>query len=638
MVEIIKKSDKTAKIDLVMANRWESEQWLQSSGYYEEWRTWHDLYRNIPKSKKYAWQSNIFIPMTMSKVETAISNLQGVLFSLNPPFEVKPREGNDAVQADLIKKLIAYQFDVSGTILTFTDFLRNLCIYGTAISKVIWDVKIEDRVEWMDVYEPYIDIFGMQIGNKFVGQRPQEKKKQVYACPKMINCNIADIFPDPSAIEIQDGWIIHRTRRSLDYLLQMHKNFPEVYNSEVLKLTDEDATEQQDAKEEIESNMGRLTKPSVSRTKGEGAIELLERWGLYPVKDETGTRLVPYLMTVANGKYLIRDGKNPYWHGQNPFIKATYVNNPNEFYGIGIPEILEDLQNNLNEIINQRNDNISFAMNLPAIAPRGSGLNQKNYVMMPGKLFTPEDSVDSLKFLEIQNVTRDSFGHTQSIEKWAQEVTSVVPAGMGVHSAGQTDTASGIALLQRASGERFITIARNIEAKAFKELVRFFYQLDYQFVEQDEMISVAGEKGQQWIKVSPDIIRRDYDFVPAGVFTMENKQGKSLRMIQFYNIIKGNPLFKESEYLKKLYSILELGDDPFELIREDAEMQEIQNLATQIAQQDLAAVMGVPPDKGDGAKQSPGMSQNSGQFQGDTQVGTPGMPPVGTPVPPTERI
>src|SRR3972149_3255266 len=147
MVEIMVSMPQTKKINLVLNNKSESESWLRSSQYYTEWKDWYDLYMGIPQAKPYGWMSNKFFPHTMSKVETALTNLQSILFSANPPFDVRPRENADEIQAKLIKHLLQYQFEESGLYYEFMMFLRSLCVFGTAIGKLVWDICPNQSIE-----------------------------------------------------------------------------------------------------------------------------------------------------------------------------------------------------------------------------------------------------------------------------------------------------------------------------------------------------------------------------------------------------------------------------------------------------------------------------------------------------------
>jgi hypothetical protein len=632
-MEVIKKSDNSKLIDLVMANQSDSESFLRGSNYYEEWKMWNDLYRNIPKGKPYSWMSNNFIPLTQSKVEAAVSNLVGVMMSVNPPFQVKPKESGDVDQARIIQSLLQYQLEESGFYKTFQEFLRSICIYGTAVGKVVWDTKFQQVTEWTPKTEPILSMFGMDIGQRFLGNFPEVKDKQIYGYPRFIPCNLIDIFPDPASIEVQDGYIIHRTYRTKDYLLKMHEAYPETYTKEILNIEEADTTGENKGNEETYSNMGRDGEPSVKRQENEGKIELFERWGLVESKEG----LVPSCTVVANGKYLIRHTANPFWHQMNPFIKGTYIPAENDFYGIGIPEILEGLQNNINEIFNQRNDNMSFALNKPCIFKKGSGINPKKMTLKPGALFGTDEEIDSsVRFMDIPDYTGNTFRHIADMERWSQEASGVTNITMGISDPSQADTASGMAMLQRASGERFMAIARNLENNVFKEVLRFFYQLDYQFLEEEEEVRIVGDYGQGWVKVSPEVVRRSYDLIPAGIFTMENKGQKSLRLIQFLNIMKGNPRLKEAELLKKIYGALEIGDSPDEIIRTEKEMSEIEQLAGQMAIQMVGEALGQPQPGEKGVK-TPGMGGSQNMVGGEV-AGTPGVPPVSPGIPPQDRV
>ena len=620
-------------IDMVMSNRNESESYLTSSGYIDEWRTWNDMYRSIPKKKPYTWMSNKFVPIPNSKCETAVSQLIALLFSQPVPFQVKPREQGDEEQAKLTQSLLKYQFDEARVYTEFMSYLRSICIFGTGIAKVSWEYIFEDKIA-MQPTSPMGGIMNKLMGGN-VGLAPQLQQK-IYGCPKLTTKNITDIFPDPQSINIQDSWVIDRLFRTKEYLVNVHKNFPDVYNDKVLLLTDEDGTEDKTGTYDIRSNLGRLEVPTVKRPKGQKPIELNEWHGKYDLDGDGISEQCVF--TVANGKYLIRKQSRPYWHSKNPFIKDVYIPALNEFYGIGIPELIEDLSNNVNEIYNQRNDNISLLLNTPFVYKKGSGINTKKLVMAPGSLYgTDENIADSITTIKMDNYTRDSHVHVADMERWMQEVTAVTKLTTGAGGSDINETASGMAMLQRASGERFMVVAKGIEQNGFKELIKFFYQLDYQFVDQEQVISILGEEGLKWIKVPPDAVRRDYDFVPCGIFSMENKSQKSLRLIQFKQVTQNDPAVSQVELDRKIYTALEIGDNPNEIIRTDGQMMEIQMIAQQIAMQKVEEMLqkaglnpkqmtGQSASKGSNSKVKPGGSAST-QFKEGISTGQGQLPP-----------
>ena len=80
----------------------------------------------------------------------------------------------------------------------------------------------------------------------------------------------------------------------------------------------------------------------------EKAVELLEYW-----EDDR-------VVTIANRAVIIREAKNPFYHGKKPFVHI--INNvvPHEFYGLGEVEPLERLQHELNAKRNQRLDAVNL--------------------------------------------------------------------------------------------------------------------------------------------------------------------------------------------------------------------------------------------------------------------------------------
>ena len=174
MDNIIDTTREAEIVKMVVDHKFQSENWLKSSGYIDEWRTWNDLYRGIPKAKPYSWMSNKFVPYTNSKVESAVSQLIGLLMAGNPPFQVRPRNPDDDMQAQLMQKLLAYQIEESGTVQEFTQFLRSLCIFGTAIGKVGWDWGVEDKTQLVPVNQMAAVL--SKITGKNVGMIPQKIK------------------------------------------------------------------------------------------------------------------------------------------------------------------------------------------------------------------------------------------------------------------------------------------------------------------------------------------------------------------------------------------------------------------------------------------------------------------------------
>lgn len=610
-------------LGMVLANKSEAENYLNSSGLISDWQAYYDLSRSIPDKKPYNWMSNKFIPMTMSKIETAVSYMLGMLFSTNPNFRVMYNDMADKDQAKVIERLLAYQIEQCDLYFKFLNFIKQVCTYGTGIGKIYWDTREENKKIRQKNYQPILNIFGLPIGQRYAGTTIENIKQVIFDGPQFEVCNLGDVFVDPSANDIQDSWVVHRTYKTRAHLVSLMKdaNGNGIYNENVLKIAAGDTVDgNKEGKEEIESSGQRTSIPSVTQSVGSGLIEVLEWYGKYPLYDDN---LVSCLFTVAAGKYVIRADENPFWHGKNPFIRSVYISLPNEFYGIGIPEMLYDLQTNLNEIVNQRNDNISFALNRPAQYKKGSGVNTKGLIFKPGGIYGADEN-DAIKWEVIPDVTSSAFAHTGEIERWSQEVTAITKLTLGMGGKDQAQTFGGQQLMQRASGERLSLHAKIIENLAFKELLTMFYELDYQFLDQEKVIRVVGEDGIKFVPVKPEDLEKHYDFAPAGVFNMEDKGNKSLRLIQFLNIAKDYPRLKIQKVLEKLYMLMDIGENPKEILMTDEELakQQLQQMVQgQMPGQPMAG--GQPQQGGQGIGQQ-------GNFVGGESAGIPQAPSMGS--------
>lgn len=620
-MEIIKPSEDSKLLNLILVNKDEAYKHLTSSGYIDEWAEWNDLYHSIPERKPYDWMSNRFLPFTMSQVETALTMMASLLFSIDPPFEVRPRERGDEIQSEIIQLLLGYQFKETDVEFKFHNFLRELLIYGTAIGKVYWDTRTISKKVRVQEFEPILNLFGLKVGQRHMGVRTEKRDYITFDGPTFEICPLLDIFVDPQAEDVESaGWIIHRTRKTLGHIKSLQRQG--VYNNEVDKLKDSDAIEYQEAKKELESNEQRVYEPEVTRPPGTGLIELLEWYGEY---DYDGDGIPePCLFTTAAGKHIIRKGETPFYHGKKPFIKGTYICLPHYFYGIGIPEILRDIQHNLNETVNQRNDNLSFALNRPARYKKGAGVKTSGLIFKPGGIYGADEN-DAIVWEVIPDVTRSSFAHAEDLKNWGQEATAITKLTLGMGGAEFGRTARGMAMLQGASGKRLAIYTKMIEDMAFRKLIEFFYQLDYQFMDKEKVIRIVGEKGVEFMTVSPEDIQKDYDFIPSGVFTMEDKNEKALKLIQFLNLFKNSPIINVQAIMKKLYKLLEIGNNPDEILNPPEQMEQEQ------ARQAVMAILQQQqkgqgkPTEGQGVSGGPGIPAVGGEIGGVPSVPVGGM-------------
>lgn len=99
-----------------------------------------------------------------------------------------------------------------------------------------------------------------------------------------------------------------------------------------------------------------------------GLIEVLEYWGDITLKD--GTLLENYLITVVNGKYILRFEPNPYL--DCPIIHSTYLQHAELKRGISLLCVALVLAEVSDEILKAQLEGLKFIINPPFIGPEGA--------------------------------------------------------------------------------------------------------------------------------------------------------------------------------------------------------------------------------------------------------------------------
>lgn len=489
-----------------------------------KWDRFYRLYRSELEEKNYPWQSNLFIPYAFSTVETVVPRL----VSNRPQIDIVPREPEDQDRATIMNNLIDYQWDLMDMNVLLPEAVKEMAIYGTVILKVGWK-KEEKEVISAEVVDEEIPELGTV---------PITEKKTVYDGPSVELVDLYDFFWDPEATDIDTAkWVIHRTKRSLDYLKEKQRQ--KIYKN--INLLEQSASPVQldDQKQQRRATLG-ISLPDYTAEKDDKDIELLEYWS-----DDK-------VCVVANRSVIIREEKNPYRHGKKPFIRCVDQKVPHEFLGVGEIEPIESLQYELNDRRNQRMDNITLALNRMFKVVNGKNVDEDELVSEAGGV-VHMDSLDAVDTFDIPDVTSSSYQEETLIKADIQTTSGVTDFSRGTASdALANDTATGISLLQEASNARFRLKVQNIEDMLIKRLGELMVAMNEQFISEDQVIRIVGEEGTTFEKVKADEIRGNFDVsVVAGSTLPASESVEKKQIMEAYQLFLGDPEVDQKE-LKKM--------------------------------------------------------------------------------------
>lgn len=512
----IKKKDRQAAVERVKQAYNDSLTFLRPK--FLKYNEYYRIYRALRDEGKqnYAGRAKLFIPYVFSTIETIIPRLIGN----KPTIEAIPREPSDILRAKANSSLFAYEWDMMDMKKLLKSWVKQTLIYGTGIIKLYWEYDEENEVD-----KPCADLV-----------------------------DLFDFYYDPNAVSIKDAaYVVHRSERSL-YELKNNENYEVPSGLEAVVKQDE-------YKVQRDAILG-LTKPNDRDSK---KVEVLEYWGEY----DLGNGPEECLIVVANKEFLLRAEPNPYLHKQKPFIKMLDVEDPHSFEGIGEVEQLASLQYELNDIRNQRMDNVTLILNRMWKVVKTGDVDEEDLVSQAGQIVHVGDP-NALQVIETPDVTASSYNEESLVKQDMQYVSGVSDYVAGNNPSANQEggtgslnrTATGIMLMQEAGNARFKYKLDNIE-DSLKDFGEQLLALNQQFVNKDLLLRVTNIDGSEWLEIPQNEIKGQFDIQVEGGSTQP--MNKSIRRAEARELLQTlTPLAQSGlpinlqfyvDYLTKTYDL-----------------------------------------------------------------------------------
>lgn len=615
-----------------------------SKTWRRNWRlTWDKCWQHMKgqydTANKAAWQSRTFMPLTSKVVEVIASNLHSAILGPEMPIEYQTKRADMDQLIRSTNEIIQGDFDKCKAKVHLTDHIRDLCVMGTSVGEVGY-VKEWETVMVKQQQSPQDDML-RSMGLNPGGFLPKQMLVKDYAT--ITNKNLYDIYPQPRISDFsKDHWVIEKstiTNRELK-IGSMEKDAYYKFDNVTDDLLQGSGMQRVD--QDPEKQTWRFTLQDYNQythyLDPDREHELATYYGQIPLwylkpelRNDPGHQYdsLPGCIKVVDGQYVIWKRISPWRDAEPPYFKSNYIRLSNQFYGIGVAELVMGLQIEKNEIRNSRMDNINLAMNkiiavIKEMVPPGE---HKRLVSEPGAiwLFKGVDDVrKAVQQVEMGDMTKDSWVASQEVDREAEEVTA---ANKTTQSNGGSDGASGgntfrgqMLNVQQATG-RWMLYARMLEWMGLIPAMKKFYQRIYQFKElKDCQETLGGERGAQFQLILPEDLEKMAKLVPLGVMTMENRGVKLAQMAQFQQQWMGQPWFKALEFARKEY--VEMGNqEPDQVLFSDEEMKQF-NQAKQMLMNSMPGMTGGMPPSNGGIVGPNGQPVQSGQ-SGNSPTGQP---------------
>jgi hypothetical protein len=466
---------------------------------------------------------------------------QNLGFEEGPSYTGTPEIEPAQLAAEAMQKLIHDQLEESKAITVLRHVFFEMALLGTGILKgPFTDAK---------TYNSY-DTSEDEEGNMAKVQISKTK-----SVPSIEAVSCWDFYPDPNATNIQD----------CDYVIQRHS-----FNKQQLQdLTEKPMFNKQAIEECLEMGPNYQTRGFESSLYDRENVtsiyknryEVLEYWGTIDrqTADECGvyystdSEVIHVNVWICGGKVL-RMVENPFTPKRIPYLVCPYELNPYQFFGVGIPENMEDSQMVMNGHARMAIDNLALAGNLVFDVDETMLVPGQDMKVFPGKIFRRQSgqtgqAVHGVKFPNTAQENLQMFDKFRQLADESTGIPSYSHGTTGVQST--TRTASGMSMLMGAAALSIKTVIKNIDDYLLKPLGESLYHWNMQFNEE-----------------SPNI-KGDLEVKAQGTSSLMQKEVRSQRLITFMQTASNPalaPFVKWHTCLKEIAKSLDI--DPDQLIND----------------------------------------------------------------------
>lgn len=417
-------------------------------------------------------------------------------------------------RADRMKITIQDQFTHGGWAESFNDFITDLVTYPCAFLKGPV-IRRQKRIK-------YEQTDGITTVNA----------DEIIA-PEFERVDPFDIYPEPGISDINEGYIFEHHKLSRPELADLI-GVPGYDEDAIRHLLDLGTNEYGSwITQDFEYTKDQEERKFYSHRRPTHVYDALEFWGQI-----SGEMLIEWGMDEdlipdptkeydANvwliGNYVIKATLNYDPLGEKPYAKTSFIKAPGAFWGKGIPEIIEDVQNVCNAAARALVNNMGISsgpqveVNLERIPP-----NEDITQLHPWKIWQVTNdplgaNAPAVRFTQPEDNANTLAAIYDKFAKMADDhsgIPSYVTGDLNVQGAGRT--ASGLSMLMGSAGKGIRQVVMHIDNDIIKRVLQriFLYNMRYS---------------------DDESIKGDLAIVPKGAVNLAVKETVNVRRIEFLN-------------------------------------------------------------------------------------------------------
>ena len=420
-------------------------------------RHWNNQFDSGSKfyTDAYRYRSSLFRPLVRTAERTSSAATAVAMFSGRDQITIEPQDTSDpqaASGANVAQQLLQYRLDNDvNWYLTALGAWQDSRIYGPCVSYVYWDFQ-----ERIDMEETVMGEMTDETGTVF-DMIEQRETRSVIRDKLQIDLIPPEYFRADPACDwrnvIDDSPYIIR-------IVPMYVTDVE----EKIKLGDWLAHTRAQILSAGDKN---LEYDAVRRAReGEDRADSID--------DTTRTEDTDFEVVFCHENYVRLEGREwvywtlgtqsmlskpkpleeVYFHGKRPMVYGFSIIEAHKYAPNGAAELITDLQEQVNDISNQRIDNIRLALNKRYIVRRGAQVDLQALARnVPGGSVTADNPETDINVISTPDVTQSSYTEHERLVTEANELTGTFSGASVQNNRALNETATGMNLLSDGANQ-----------------------------------------------------------------------------------------------------------------------------------------------------------------------------------------
>lgn len=202
-------------------------------------------------------------------------------------------------------------------------------------------------------------------------------------------------------------------------------------------------------------------------------------------------------------------------HGKRPYVLGSTVIETHKIFPSTVPQLSKGLQEEINEVANQRLDNVKFVLNKKFLVKRGKEADIQGLLRnVPGGVAMFDNPLEDVRELNWQDVTASSFQEHQGLGMEMDELLGNFNPAQLMATGGANNPARNMAMLSGASGTLVEYSLRTYVETFVQPVLRQLVLLEQNYETDQVVMKIAAKRAEIFQKfgidqVTDDLLRQE---------------------------------------------------------------------------------------------------------------------------------